>query len=195
MAAASETPDVYLPVAVFGILAGLTLVLGGGFVLHAQWASSIQQAASEYVTVQGRIAEARWRRSAAPQGPRRFLYVKIEGDDRGYLVAEQDLPSSSRDGLGISEDQGTGLSGLVGQKALIRFEVSLREEPTPYLTELRIEGQTVFSEGTISSRFSTSLSQRLLALLGGLTVLIGVVGMGVSIHHLTVWGRYWRQHS
>lgn len=189
-----RSPFAYLHFAVMGLLVGLGIATGSGIRLQDQWRHGGEKAVSDYVAVQGRITKAQWRRSAAPDGPNWYLQVWVEGDDRGFLIAERDLSTSSLETVGVSEARDAPISELVGREGVVYLDSALVDSSTPYLSALQIEGRFVGpSKQAAVSMFSSS-SQWGVALFWGAGMLLGVGLLGVSVHHLVVCLRYWRRN-
>jgi hypothetical protein len=199
----SDDPVALLPFAVLGLIVGLGLAAVGGIGLYERWANdgaSVAQKAG-HAFLDGRIAEARWRRSAAAGGPDWYLQVRISGDRRGFLVAAQDLPASERARLGFppgsTGDNRRGISALMDRPATVVVDSSLRRSPgnpTPYLSALRVGGTTVLPLNDAGP--SDPLWRR--AALTGLLIVSMVAGwslFGASAHHIRVCLRHRRPRS
>lgn len=191
-----ETPVAYVHLAVLGLLFGLSMAVGGSLLLHDQWRDSRENpSASDHVIVRGRISDAQWRSSAVPQGPTRYLQVRIDGDPRGFLVSEQALSGATLRFLGISNLREGSLSELTGREGSVRIDSALQNEPTPYVSALRVDGRTVVSEANTGDGLSSSWRQRILGLLYGAGTLIGIGLISASSHHLVVCLRYWQRDA
>lgn len=192
--ASAETPLSYLPFAAAGFLAGVVLAIGSGRLLHQQWTRRGASAVGEdQIAIEGAVTDARWRRSAAPKGPTRYLQVRVAGDDRGFLIAERDLVSPALDRLGIARRRQGALPKLIGTEAIVYVDSALGNAPRPYLSGLRINGRVVGTQkGDASGAFGVWQQWVVFLLVGGGT-LLGLGMMSVSVHHFVLCVRYRRQ--
>ncbi len=190
----SDDPVALLPFAVAGILVGIGLVVGCGYGLYGQWT---QKGAEQHDRLEGRIEWAGWRRSAAAGGPRWYLQVRIEGDDRGFLAAASEVAKTRRERIGIPEPPGSGarrsIPSLEGRSAVLVVDSALNpENPTPYLSALRVDGEPVVPLDGRAGKASPLWQQMVVWVLLGLGALTGAGLIGVSGQHVLVSIRHRR---
>lgn len=184
----SSDPVALLPLAVAGLVAGACLAFGSGYGLHLQWSRGPDATASPaQATLEGRIEWAGWRTSAVPDGPNWYLEVRLAGRPRGFLAAAESLSDRARARYGSpATDQ--GIPALAGEQATVVVDSSLlaRPERHPYLAALRVDGQTIVPQGDAAADESMPWIRRVLGLLLGVGVLVGVGVVGASLQHVVV---------
>lgn len=194
----SDDPFALLPFAVAGLIVGIGLALGGGYGLSQQWrATDASGRITEHVEVEGCVEWAGWRQSAVGEGPGWYLQVRLVGDERGFLVAASSIPASQQARLEGADGRARNreVTSLKGKQATIIVDSGLVASPgnlTPYLSALRVEGETIVPlNGRTSS--STSLWRRLVwMLLLGIGLLAGVGLSAASVQHIAVCVRHGR---
>ena len=192
-----EDPFAYLPFAIPGLLVGLGLVLGCGYLVFDRMnASSPTPPPSSHATVSGTIEWAGWRRSAAASGPTWFLQIRLADDPRDFLVAASSLSPAARDRLrkaGARQNKGR-LPVLEGRRATITVDSSFQKQPRPshpYMQALRVNG-TVITEPHSGSAPTSKGPTALALLLSVVGLLTGLGIASVSLHHLAVCVRHGR---
>ena len=190
-------PFAYLPFAIPGLLTGLGLVLGCGYLALSKMSGAPStETPPGHATIQGTVEWASWRQSAAPDGPTWFLQVRLADDPRGFLVSASDLSDAFREQQaqsGRARRSRRRLPALEGKKAIIvvddRFQQRPRP-PTPYMKALRIDGTVLVSRRADSP---PQAPNALVVLLLGTGVLVGLGLASVSLHHLAVCVRHARR--
>ena len=184
---APDDPVALLPMAVAGLLIGAGLAAGSGYGLHLQWSGQARaDATAPHATVEGRIAWAGWRASAAGEGPDWYLEVRLADRPRGFLVAAPSLTDTAQARYGPPA-AGRGISALSGRRATVVVDSSLLARPAqhPYLAALRVEGETVVPLGDEQPPSSPWVDWPV-GLLLGVGLLVGVGLVGVSLQHIVV---------
>jgi hypothetical protein len=181
----------YFPVAIAGAVLGLGMMVGCGYVAYKhEMAGGDADEDPSYAMIEGRVAWAGWRTSAVREGPNRFLQIRFEDDHRGFLVDARDLPRAHRrrfERSGAGDDE---ILGLIGVTATVAVDSALLNEETPYMSGLRVGGETVIPVHGGRADSSTRSMALLLLYWGG--TLLGVALLGASVQHMVVCVRYWR---
>ena len=192
-----EDPFAYLPFAIPGLLVGLGLVLGCGYlILDRVNVSSPTPPSSRHATISGTIEWAGWRRSAAAGGPVWFLQIRLAEDPRDFLVAVSSLSPAARDRLqkaGARQERGR-LPVFEGRRATITVDSSFQKPPRPnhpYMQALRVDG-TIITQAPSGSSTESEGPTALFLLLSGTGLLVGLGIASVSMHHIAVCIRYGR---
>lgn len=187
-----DDPYGMLPLAVAGIVVGLGLALGVGTLFSHEWLKDGETAsASTLAKRDGRIEWAGWRRSARRDGPRWFLQVRLKGDPHGYIVSGDRVSASYREQVGppsLGE-----ITDLRDTEATVVVDSSLLNAPTPYLSGLHVDGETVVVLANAQSKRSSLWGRAGRLLLYGAATLLGLGILGASGHHVVVCIRYRRR--
>ncbi|PSQ95559.1 MAG: hypothetical protein BRD55_09990 [Bacteroidetes bacterium SW_9_63_38] len=175
------------------MVVGIGLSVLCGHLALDRWTLGTAAPSSETVVIEGTVEWAGWRKSAHPDGPVWFLQLRLTTDSRGFLVAAADLSEPFRTQLRRAgpPKNGARLSSLIGTEASIRVAPRFQEPPrlpTPYVRTLRIDGAVVLAPE--SSPPSNGSSGRMVSVLVGMGMLVGVGVTGVSVHHLVVCVRH-----
>lgn len=196
MSRSQEDPFAYLPLTIPGLLIGIGLIFGCGYLALDRTASGPPVSSPRHAVIEGPIEWAGWRQSAAPGGPGWFLQIRLADDPRGFLVAATHLSATARTRLGEAgpkRNEGR-LPMLEGKDATVVVDSHFQEPPrpnTPYMQALWVSGTpfvSTESPGGGPAGGSTTLG---LALLGA-GVLLGLGLTSASLHHLAVCARHGR---
>jgi hypothetical protein len=192
----SDDPFALLPFAVAGIIVGAGLAFGCGYGLYTRWTDEETSQSDHHVTVDGQIEWAGWRQSAVGGGPAWYLQVRIAGEDRGFLVSALSLSDQDRSRFG--EPGGPApkqpIPSLIGKQATIVVDSGLSaNNPRPYLSALRVDGETLVPLHNRSSESTPSWKRVGLGLLLGLGVFIGTGMLIGSLQHVIVCVRHGRE--
>ncbi len=189
-------PFALFPVAVGGIVLGLLVIGGCGYLAFDQATTREPTGrASTYAQIEGRVAWAGWRTSAARGGADRFLQIWFENDPRGFLVAVKDLPDAVRKRLEESRSRDDEVPALVGRTATVAVDSALLGEERPYISGLQVGEEPIIPVGRASSDSSQGCGQRALRYLYWTGILFGVVLLSASVQHVVVCVRYGRRRA
>lgn len=183
----------FFPVAIAGAVIGLGMMIGGGhFAYDYRTAGNEAHGLSSHAIIEGRVAWAGWRTSAAGGGPDRFLQFRLENDPRGFLVAADDLSSADRKRFKRSHSNDDEVPTLTGATVVVAVDSALLDEETPYIAGLRVGGTTIIPARRDPSDSMHGWTPPALLTLYWICALVGVGILGASVQHIIVCVRYWR---
>lgn len=187
-----DAPYALLPLAFAGIVIGIGItVLCGILIANQGWFEQDGIRSARYAGVEGTIERVGWRRSAAARGPDWFFQVHLEKDERGFIVSADEVPASWKDRFGPPSTEGIASSGLIGKTARMLVDSTLLDQPTPYISSLRVEGRTIVPAEDPESNPSPFWIRLGLLVVYGIGIVVGVGLAGASGHHVFVCLQYW----
>jgi len=197
MSRSQEDPFVYLPLTIPGLLVGLGLILGCGYLALDRTDSGPPAPSARHAVIEGTIEWAGWRRSATPDGPTWFLQIRLAEDPRGFLVSAAGLSDPARTRLGEAgpkRNQGR-LPMLEGKSATVVVDSHFQEPPRPtppYMQALWVSGTPLVSAKSADGSPEPGGPSTLVLALLGAGVLLGLGLTSASLHHLAVCVRHGR---